>query len=98
MDISTASDFRAYINAHGGESQVIAITFDNTASQSFAGDHPKFTFDEYLNDECDCLDMPGMDILGNVYIVSKQLSNIQAIHFAADGHKPEEYDPKTSVG
>lgn len=95
MDLET---FKAVIEAGGGEDKVIAITFDNGASESFVNPNKPYTHDHYLDEATSCLKFVGMDLRRNYFYVWKPLDTVQAIHFASEYHKRTDYDSQTVRG
>lgn len=93
MDVET---FKAIIEHGGGEDKVIAITFDNAASESFT--HTPYSHDKYLIENISCLKLSSHDINNRYFHVYKPLDSIQAIHFASEYSDRTRYDSQTSKG
>lgn len=92
----TSTEFKAIVEANGGEDKVIAITFDNSAGLTFTRAHNPYTHAEYLMEDINCLRMVGMDIRKNHYYVVKHLDNIQAIHFASERNVRTDYESQSA--
>lgn len=91
----TSAEFKAIVDANGGENKVIAITFDNSAGITFTRPHNPYTHAEYLMEDIDCLRMIAFDIRNNPYYVVKHLDNIQAMHFAHERHVRTDYESQS---
>lgn len=92
MDLET---FKAVIEKNGGESRVIAITFDNSSGVTFVDGWKPYTHAEYLDEENSCLRIPSTDVGNRTFYVVKPLDTIQAIHFASLSHSRTDYDKAT---
>ena len=94
----TSAEFKAIVEANGGESKLIAIGFDNSANMTFVKPSNPFTYAEYLMEDIDCLKMPSHDIRGNNFWCVKHLDNIQSICFADQYHSRTDYESQTVSG
>lgn len=89
MDVST---FKAIIEANGGEDKVIAITFDNSAAETFVRFEHPYSHAEYLDEANSCLKLKSRDIQNREFLVVKPLETIQSINFALSPWNRMAYD------